>query len=274
MGIFLLWLMTSGPVMFGQAAHPPREEYTKAIEDNSFFVEEAYNQEEGIVQHISNLQYLFTREKDLQYTFTQEWPLGSRNHQLSFTAPLSLSNTTHPGGISDILVNYRYQLVDKDGWANVAPRLSVILPTGRVRSGLGAGTTGIQINIPVSRRLSESFVAHLNAGLTYVPNMKDESGPSRTLRHTFASFSLGASLIWLTAENMNLMFEYSTNVSSDAFATGTTERSTDIIVSPGVRWAINMNTLQIVPGIGIPLMIGNGSVRAGAFFYLSFEHPF
>ena len=28
------------------------QDFSKAIEDNSFFIEEAYNQEEGIIQHI------------------------------------------------------------------------------------------------------------------------------------------------------------------------------------------------------------------------------
>ena len=44
------------------------------IQDNSFLVEEAYNQEFGVVQHISG----FTRfwdSKDWAYTFTQEWPV-------------------------------------------------------------------------------------------------------------------------------------------------------------------------------------------------------
>ena len=30
------------------------QEFTKAIEDNSYFIEEAYNQEDHVVQHISN----------------------------------------------------------------------------------------------------------------------------------------------------------------------------------------------------------------------------
>ena len=56
------------------------------IQDNSFLVEEAYNQEAGVVQHIST----FTRyqeTKDWIYTFTQEWPVFSQKHQFSFTLP-------------------------------------------------------------------------------------------------------------------------------------------------------------------------------------------
>ena len=270
----LLWSMTAGPVMFGQAVRPPKEESTKAIEDNSFFIEEAYNQEEGVVQHISNLQYSFTHQKDLLYTFTQEWPLGGRDHQLSYTAPISLYSSSHPGGVGDILINYRYQLVENDRWAAVAPRLSVIFPTGSVKSELGAGTTGLQANIPASKRLSQSFVAHLNAGLTYLPNMKDEGGSSGTIKHALTSYNVGASVIWLTAETFNLMLEYTTGFSSDVYEDGTSQRATDTIISPGVRWAINLSSLQIVPGVGFPIMLGRGTVRTGVFLYLSFEHPF
>lgn len=54
------------------------------IQDNSFLVEEAYNQNFGVVQHISS----FTRfwdSKDWNYSFTQEWPVpGDERHQLSW----------------------------------------------------------------------------------------------------------------------------------------------------------------------------------------------
>jgi len=260
--------------LFSQEIRPPKEEFSEAIEDNSFFIEEAYNQEKGVVQHISNLQYSSTHQRDLLYTFTQEWPLGGRDHQLSYTAPISLYSSSHPGGVGDILVNYRYQLVDNDGWADVAPRLSVIFPTGSVRSGLGSGTTGLQVNIPASKRLSQSFVTHVNAGLTYLPNIRDESGSSGTFKHTLTSYNVGASIIWLTAETFNLMLEYTTSFSSDVFQDGTNERATDTIISPGLRWAINLNSLQIVPGVAVPVMLGRGEVKTGLFLYLSFEHPF
>lgn len=45
------------------------------IQDNSFLVEEAYNQEPGVVQHISTFTR-FQESKDWIYTFTQEWPVG------------------------------------------------------------------------------------------------------------------------------------------------------------------------------------------------------
>ena len=54
------------------------------IEDNSFLLEEAYNQEAGVIQHISTFQYDLMRFWN--YSFTQEWPVPNQKHQLSFTA--------------------------------------------------------------------------------------------------------------------------------------------------------------------------------------------
>src|SRR5262245_17587450 len=45
------------------------------IADNSFLIEEAYNQEAGVVQHISVFQRDW-RSSAWAYSFTQEWPLG------------------------------------------------------------------------------------------------------------------------------------------------------------------------------------------------------
>ena len=55
------------------------------IQDNSFLVEEAYNQERGVVQHISTFSRMWN-SRDWTYSFTQEWP-GPRNwrHQFSYT---------------------------------------------------------------------------------------------------------------------------------------------------------------------------------------------
>ena len=54
------------------------------IADNSFLIEEAYNQEAGVVQHINT----FVRPDGggaWAYSFTQEWPLRGMRNQLSYT---------------------------------------------------------------------------------------------------------------------------------------------------------------------------------------------
>src|SRR5437667_12879421 len=82
------------------------------IQDNSFLVEEAYNQNFGVVQHISSFTH-FWDSKDWNYTFTQEWPVpGDERHQLSYTLA-AVHAGAFPGsgaGIGDVFLNYRYQL--------------------------------------------------------------------------------------------------------------------------------------------------------------------
>ena len=136
------------------------------IQDNSFLIEEAYNQEAGVVQHINTL--LRDRHTgEWGYSFTQEWPLGGVAHQLSFTLPAQ-GGSAEGRGIGDLALNYRYQLVgDGDAPVAVAPRFSLLLPTGSVKEGRGAGAVGVQINLPVSVVLSRQWVTHWNAGATY-----------------------------------------------------------------------------------------------------------
>ena len=52
----------------------PAEADKPIVSDNSFLVEEAYNQEAGVVQHISVFQR-GTQSGDWAYSFTEEWPV-------------------------------------------------------------------------------------------------------------------------------------------------------------------------------------------------------
>src|SRR5262249_8284506 len=112
------------------------KEGPKHIRDNAFFVEEAANQEPGVVQHIFNWINLWDhtpngRTRDFAFTYTMELPLGSQTHQFSFTT-LFLSSfekpdggaATQPGGVGDTFLNYRYQLLANDNLLWCAPRFS------------------------------------------------------------------------------------------------------------------------------------------------------
>ncbi|MGH7752011.1 MAG: hypothetical protein ACREN5_04280, partial [Gemmatimonadales bacterium] len=117
------------------------------IQDNSFLIEEAYNQEAGVIQHIS----LFTRARgsgDWGYAFTQEWPLGGQRHQLSYT--LLLERASGATGLGDAFLNYRYQLIG-DGQQRVAaaPRVSILVPSGDETRGLGTGGWGVDVGFPL-----------------------------------------------------------------------------------------------------------------------------
>lgn len=244
------------------------------IQDNSFLIEEAYNQTFGVVQHISGFARLWN-SKDWAYTFTQEWPVsGDERHQFSFTVPFVHAGAFQKSGtgIGDIFLHYRYQLVG-DGKAKVAfaPRLSLILPTGDVASGRGAGGVGVQANLPVSVVLSKNLVSHWNAGATVIAHAQDASGD----RASATGYNLGQSFIWLAHSRFNVMLETVFANSQFVIARDKTEWARSLFLNPAIRWAYNFeNGLQIVPGIGVPIGVGPSSGERGVFLYLSFEHPF
>jgi hypothetical protein len=243
------------------------------IQDNSFLIEEAYNQEDGIIQHISTFERL-TNSRDWVYTQTDEWPVRSYKHQVSVTLA-----ATHAGsfagsgaGWGDTAFNYRYQLVGSgETKLAVAPRLSVLFPTGDHSFGRGSGGLGLQTNLPVSIQHSAHLVSHWNAGATWIPRALDEH---RDAAGT-VGVNLGQSLVWLASPRVNFLVETLWTSSESVVAQRKTLRSQDLYVSPGIRWAHNLRGgLQIVPGVAAPIGIGPCAGEKGVIFYLSFEHPF
>ena len=256
-----------------KASKPPTKDVPK-IQDNSFLVEEAYNQEFGVVQHIQTFQR-YWNSKDWTYTFTQEWPVDAApRHQLSYTlAALHAGDERASGaGFGDVILNYRYQLLGS-GAAKVAfaPRFSVLLPTGDYRLGRGAGGTGIQGLLPLSVELNKKLVTHWNIGTTIIPNARNAAGETGT---TFG-YNLGQSVVWLAHPRFNVLLETVFNRSQQVTAPKTTQWTSDFLMSPGIRWAYNFNNgLQIVPGVAVPFGVGPSSGEKGVFLYLSFEHPY
>jgi hypothetical protein len=238
------------------------------IQDNSFLIEEAYNQEWGVVQHIGTFQR--TRGGDWALGFTQEWPLGGIRHQLSYTIPL-VSSASSDVGLGDVALNYRYQLLGNPGAATViAPRLSLLLPTGNDEAGRGAGGVGVQANLPVTLVMGRQFVTHWNAGTTITPSARNPGGAEATT----TDFALGASAIWLLRPTFNLMLESVWESAALVTGAGATSRDESWVLSPGFRLAFDLaNDLQIVPGVAYSIGLSSDDEDA-LFLYLSFEHPF
>ncbi len=244
------------------------------IQDNSFLVEEAYNQERGVVQHISTFSRMWN-SRDWTYSFTQEWP-GPRNwrHQFSYTLA-GMHAGAFPGrgaGPGDTIFNYRYQLMGSgDSRFAFAPRLSVLIPTGDVTAGRGLGAAGIQANLPVSIVLQRRLVTHWNAGSTFVPHAQGADH----LRASSVGYSLSQSVIFLANPWLNFLLETAATNFQAVVGEGKTEWSKTRYVSPGVRWAVNLKGgLQIVPGVAMPIGIGPSAGERGVFLYLSLEHSF
>lgn len=242
-------------------------EEVKKIEDNSFLIEEAYNQEEGVIQYIQAYQYSH-KTKEWIYTFTQEIPFPNQTHQVSYTLPIAhVKGDASETGLGDIGLNYRYQVIANDTVA-FAPRFSLILPTGDYKKGLGNGTLGYQINLPLSVVLSEKWISHWNLGGTYTPHAKEASGAQADLD----AYSYGASLIYLQSETFNWMIEYVRNNAQAAQADSSKVWDDAAFINPGFRIAKNYASgWQMVSGLSFPIGVGPSRNDNGVLLYLSFE---
>ncbi len=239
------------------------------IADNSFLIEEAYNQEPGVVQHIGVFEHP-RHGGDWSFEFTQEWPAPNQRHQLSYTVPIL--RVGEERGLGDVAINYRYQAVGVggDGPLAIAPRLSVVLPTGDEDEGLGSGEPGLELNLPVSYAISDRLVGHWNLGATYERAVADSLGREQDLEGVFA----GQGLIWLARPTLNLMLEAVWEHRRVIAERGGAVHEESFLLSPGVRFAQNLDDLQIVYGVGFPFEVGAGDGERSVLLYLSLEHPF
>jgi hypothetical protein len=222
------------------------------ITDNSFLVEEAFNQEAGVVQNI----FTWTRARDGTWAanFTQEWPAPGMRHQLSYS--LLYLNNGEGTGIGDALLNYRFQLREETaGGPAISPRLSLILPTGREDEGLGEGSVGLDLNLPLSKQFGD-FYLHANAGYTWLPDVP------RTHELPTGLWRGAASGIWRVAPMLNLMLE------------GLVEFGQFATVSPGFRRGWNFGERQLVIGAAIPVTRADSRWTAALLTYFSYELPF
>ena len=230
-----------------------------AIVDNSFLVEEAFNQDPKVVQNIFN----WTRTQDSwQFTFTQEWPVPGVRHQLSYTFLVTSIGSTQ--GLGDMLVNYRLQVLEEGpGRPAFSPRVSAILPSGS--RSVGAHQAGLQVNLPFSKQ-DKDFYFHWDAGFTWVP---------RESRDDLLSPSFAGSAIYRVADMVNVMLEAVFAENDSDQPNGTTRFTRSVIVSPGIRGGWNLKgDKQIVIGAAIPITWVEGTTEAGVFAYFSYELPF
>jgi hypothetical protein len=258
-------------VAVGPMAAMAEEPLAKGIQDNSFLVEEAYNQEPGVVQHIFNLPSFFTgHAHEITPSFTQEWPVFSQTHQFSYTIPYTFTNNAN--GLADMRLNYRLQaLMEGERVPAFAPRLTLVLPTGNEQKGFGTGRVGYETNLPFSKIVGDRWTVNFNAGMSIFPDVRG---------HDLINYNLGGSGIYAVTRDFNLMLEMVAGRNEEVdFAVKTARananRTTTALISPGFRYAFNCpNDLQIVAGAAAPIGITSDSPDWGLFFYLSFEHAF
>jgi hypothetical protein len=168
-------------------------------------------------------------------------------HQFSYTAPFAAVGEHR--GFGDVLINYRYQLSQEEGGRPaISPRLSMILPTGREKDGLGAGVVGLQVNGPISKQFGNVYL-HANAGWTWLPDVQHVT-------------HIAGSGIWRVTPMFNLMLEALVEVNESA------------TVSPGFRRGWNFGDRQVVVGAAVPLTRAAGTTSAALLTYFSYELPF
>ena len=267
-----------GPLALAAAPAAPPERNVDGILDNSFLVEEAYNQEAGVVQHIFTARYGLDRQPgpdhaSWELAFTQEWPLLSQKHQLSYTVPYSFERGggQSDDGWGDVQLNYRYQVyLDEEKLRGFAPRLSLILPTGNASRGFGEDTLGYQLNLPFSTALGDQAFVHLNAGTTFLPDAASAGG--RDLWH----FNLGASVIYAVTPDLHFLVEWIGEWNElPQSGGGSLRHEFASVISPGLRKAFNFqHGFQVVAGVAVPIGLTGGAPDFGVFLYLSFEHSF
>lgn len=250
----------------------PTARTEERIRDNLFLLEEAYNQEPGVIQHISAFQ-MTPNTKEWSYSFTDEWPVLTDLHQLSVT--INVFGLPQGGGASfgDLFLNYRIQALGLGGTGPVAmaPRLSLVLPTGSASKGTGRGAIGLQFNLPVSIEIGPYFVTHLNAGMTVTPSAHAPGGRTESTLDASAGFAL----VWQPASFLNPLVEVA-YLNEEDLSSGGSRRMSTLMVNPGLRVAIDVpgTGLQIVPGIGVPMMVWpRTDFSVSVIGYLSLEHP-
>jgi hypothetical protein len=251
------------------------------ISDSSFLIEEAYNQEPGVVQHIFNVVYNNDwRRRGWVFGFTQEWPIFSQDHQISYTIPsyhlAEGSDRLH--GIGDVLLNYRYQALEEGAKSPAfAPRFSLILPSGSRRRGTGNGVVGYQWNLPFSKKVASRVALHANFGVTYLPHVRVPLADTGRLspKRSLVSYNLGGSAIYAPLPRLHLLLEWVGNFEESLNDNGRRERAFKPVLSPGFRTAaVNREELQIIVGAASPIGLNRRADNHGAFLYLSVEHNF
>jgi hypothetical protein len=251
---------------FAQEKTPDLSEPKKfEIVDNSFFVEEAFNQDRGVFQNI----FSWSRDGsgDWIASFTQEWPAPNVTHQLSYTIPfVGGAMTTHFGGV---LLNYRMQVFgERQRRPAFSPRFSVILPTGRNIDE--TDRPGVQFNLPFSKQFG-AFYVHLNAGATWLHGVS----AGETSRANLTSPIYAGSVIWHTRPYLNLMLESVLTMQDTVIDEDSTSAQRIATIAPGIRGGWTIGDRQVVLGGAVPITLAEGEARSTAFLlYFSYELPF
>jgi len=259
--------MTSAIVLallLAQAGAPPPPSAPAAdpwkITDNSFLVEEAFNQDPKVVQSFFGM--MRQSGGDWMATFTQEFPVPGKRHQLSYV--IVADSVDSKAGFGDVYLNYRLQAMEEGpGRPAFSPRLSAILPSGRHAAGEGNG--GLQVNLPFSKQRGD-FYLHWNAGVTWLPRGK---------KPDLLTPAIAGSAIYRLRPMINLMLESVLAFQAADDEAGGVAQTRALTISPGIRGGWNLpGDTQVIIGAAVPVTVSAGTRSTALFGYFSIEMPF
>ena len=215
------------------------------IEDHNFFLEQGWNRDDAVLQSTSSFLY---GHDAWSYELAQEWAVSSPRHQLSYTIPIFTDGKT---GLGDVALNYRYQLIGgEESRIAIAPRASLILPTRNEH--FGERSSGVQLNVPVSAKITDRLGSHTNIGATWFRERRSKE------------INLAQSFVFDATPRIA--------ISVDAAYTRCFTDPHLFVVRPGVQFTLASGSgLQVSPGIAVPVTVGSG--RAGVLLFVSLEHP-
>jgi DtxR family Mn-dependent transcriptional regulator len=269
--VMIVLAMLGGSVFAQQPSTAPTARETTGssrpweITDNSFLVEEAFNQEAGVVQNIFGV--LGAGDGSWVSAFTQEWPVRVHAHQFSYT--LAFTRLDSASGVGDAFLHYRFQALDETARRPAfSPRVSLILPTGNSTRGLGDGSAGWEVNLPFSKQFRDLYL-HWNAGFTQLPKAGDVSA-----EHSLFTPRAAVSGIWRVRPMFNVMLESIFQWTEEIAGATTTERNYGTTLIPGFRTGWNVGEAQAIVGVGVPVSFSSGTSDTGFFGYFSYELPF
>ena len=190
--------------------------------DNSFFLEEAFNQPIGVVQFVQDYNTLTN-----EFTHTGELPLGQKDHQFSYLVGQDQN--------IDPVLSYRFQSISEPS-VYLAHRFGVIVPLENERYGF-------EFKQAFTYVLNDRWMAHWNFGYHRV---------------FFNSYNAGSSLVYYAQDKLNFLVEgyvetndkYETNYIINPglrYALNLEWQETQIV--PGMSFPISFNKDQVEMGV-------------------------
>ncbi len=244
------------------------------ISDNSFLIEEAYNQERGVVQHI----VLFDKDwstKHLGLSFAQEWPLGGQMWQGAYAVG---TDREFEGFVLEAQVRRQFYLNSN---VALAPNVFGVLPTGQaepITEYEDGGRFGV--GLPISIAASNAMTMHLNFSVEYFRMVQNSLfGAQESDDVPYGTYSalaphFGASAVRMLTSTTDIMLEFVYDTEWLEEPRFRDEQSAAFL-SPGFRHAWNFSSgAQMVGGFGLPIGLTDDVPEMSGLFYLSFEHSF